>query len=161
MSLTGIINHHHHHQEFTQLSLPVLTTFTSINTETTFRRAHTASEEGDYRDDDDEEEEDDEEDEDMFERDDFDLFDEKVRPRTKPTCFQPAAATLAHPKCPVQFQTLPPDSMEAEKLELMKMRTLERRAKTSELQRLRKAQVGVQTSHLADGPAAPPDQFLP
>lgn len=43
----------------------------------------------------------------------------------------------------LQFQTVPSDPVEAEKLELMKMRTLERRAKMSELQRLRKAQVGV------------------
>ncbi|KAM7411250.1 hypothetical protein PAMA_021305 [Pampus argenteus] len=39
-----------------------------------------------------------------------------------------------------KFQTVPSDPVEAEKLELMKMRTLERRAKMSELQRLRKAQ---------------------
>ncbi|XP_075897847.1 F-actin-monooxygenase mical1 [Nelusetta ayraudi] len=87
--------------------------------ETTFRRAQNASEEGDYGEDEDEEEEEEEEDDDeedeMFERDDIDLFDEK-------------------------FQTVPADSIEAEKLELMKMKTLERRAKTSELQRLRKAQ---------------------
>uniref|UniRef100_A0A3B4WMJ2 Molecule interacting with CasL protein 1 n=1 Tax=Seriola lalandi dorsalis TaxID=1841481 RepID=A0A3B4WMJ2_SERLL len=38
------------------------------------------------------------------------------------------------------FQTVPSDPVEAEKLELMKMRTLERRAKMSELQRLRNAQ---------------------
>lgn len=37
---------------------------------------------------------------------------------------------------------MPSDPVEAEKLELMKMRTLERRAKMSELQRLRNAQVG-------------------
>lgn len=41
------------------------------------------------------------------------------------------------------FQTMPSDPVEAEKLELKKMRTLERRAKMSELQRLRKAQVSV------------------
>nr|XP_020474643.1 F-actin-methionine sulfoxide oxidase mical1-like isoform X1 [Monopterus albus]XP_020474644.1 F-actin-methionine sulfoxide oxidase mical1-like isoform X1 [Monopterus albus]XP_020474645.1 F-actin-methionine sulfoxide oxidase mical1-like isoform X1 [Monopterus albus]XP_020474647.1 F-actin-methionine sulfoxide oxidase mical1-like isoform X1 [Monopterus albus] len=57
---------------------------------------------------------DDDEEEDMFEQD-IDLYDEK-------------------------FQNVPPDPVEAEKLELMKMRTLERRAKMSELQRLRKAQ---------------------
>lgn len=137
--------------------------FTAITTETTFRRAHAASEEGDYRDDGDEEEDDDEEDEDMFERDDIDLFDQKVSQRTNPTWFQPAATTLAHHKVSVQFQTVPPDSMEAEKLELMKMRTLERQAKNSELQRLRKAQVGVpaSTSHLADSPAAPPASSRP
>ncbi|KAM9350753.1 F-actin-monooxygenase mical1 [Symphorus nematophorus] len=54
---------------------------------------------------------DDDDDDDMFGQDDIDLFDEK-----------------------------PSDPAEAEKLELMKMRTLERRAKMSELQRLRKAQ---------------------
>lgn len=41
----------------------------------------------------------------------------------------------------LQFQKLPSDPAQAEKLELMKMRTLERHAKTNELQRLRKAQV--------------------
>ncbi|TWW57124.1 F-actin-monooxygenase mical1 [Takifugu flavidus] len=39
-----------------------------------------------------------------------------------------------------KFQKVPSSPAEAEKLELMKMRTLERRAKTNELQRLRKAQ---------------------
>ncbi|XP_034029272.1 F-actin-monooxygenase mical1 [Thalassophryne amazonica] len=58
---------------------------------------------------------DDDDDDEMFERDDIDLFEEK-------------------------FQTIPSDPVEAEKLELMKMRTLERRAKMSELQRFRKAQ---------------------
>lgn len=50
---------------------------------------------------------------------------------------------------------MPPDPAEAEKLELMKMRTLERRAKMSELQRLRKAQVSAPTlsSHLSHHPA--------
>uniref|UniRef100_A0A671UFF9 Molecule interacting with CasL protein 1 n=1 Tax=Sparus aurata TaxID=8175 RepID=A0A671UFF9_SPAAU len=38
------------------------------------------------------------------------------------------------------FQTLPTDPVEAERMELMKMKTLERRAKMSELQRLRNAQ---------------------
>nr|XP_019959820.1 PREDICTED: F-actin-methionine sulfoxide oxidase mical1-like [Paralichthys olivaceus] len=56
---------------------------------------------------------DDEDEDDMFERDDIDLYDEK---------------------------TLPSDPVEAEKLELRKMRTLDRRAKMSELQRLRNAQ---------------------
>ncbi|XP_070824495.1 F-actin-monooxygenase mical1 isoform X2 [Chaetodon trifascialis] len=79
--------------------------------ETTFRHVHSASEEGADGDDDDDDDDDDE----MFEQDDIDLFDEK-------------------------FQTVPSDPVEAEKLELMKMRTLERRAKISELQRLRKAQ---------------------
>ncbi|TKS76624.1 [F-actin]-methionine sulfoxide oxidase mical1 [Collichthys lucidus] len=79
--------------------------------ETRFRHVHSASEEGADGDDDD----DDDEDEEMFEQDDVDLFNEK-------------------------FQTVPSDPVEAEKLELMKMRTLERRAKMSELQRLRKAQ---------------------
>lgn len=41
----------------------------------------------------------------------------------------------------LQFQKVPSSPAAAEKLELMKMRTLERRAKTNELQRLRKAQV--------------------
>ncbi|KAF7669495.1 hypothetical protein LDENG_00189660 [Lucifuga dentata] len=58
---------------------------------------------------------DDDDDDEMLGRDDIDLFDEK-------------------------FQTMPSDPVGAEKLELMKMRTLERRAKMSELQRLRKAQ---------------------
>ncbi|XP_026223575.1 F-actin-monooxygenase mical1 [Anabas testudineus] len=57
---------------------------------------------------------DDDDDDEMFERD-IDLYDEK-------------------------FQIVPSDPVEAEKLELMKMRTLERQAKMSELQRLRKAQ---------------------
>ncbi|XP_041801318.1 F-actin-monooxygenase mical1 [Chelmon rostratus] len=78
--------------------------------ETTFRHVHSASEEGVDGDDDD-----DDDDDEMFGQDDIDLFDEK-------------------------FQTVPSDPVEAEKLELMKMRTLERRAKMSELQRLRKAQ---------------------
>lgn len=75
--------------------------------ETTFRHAHCASE-NDADDDDEEEDE-------MFQRDDVDLFDEK-------------------------FHTLPSDPLEVQKFEVMKMRTLERRAKMSELQRLRKAQ---------------------
>lgn len=74
--------------------------------ETTFRHVHSASEEGADGDDDDD-------DEDIVERDDIDLFDEKM---------------------------LPSDPVEAEKLELMKMKTLERRARMSELQRFRKAQ---------------------
>ncbi|KAI3357789.1 hypothetical protein L3Q82_016179, partial [Scortum barcoo] len=80
--------------------------------ETTFRHVHSASEEGA---DGDEEDDDDDDDDEMFAQDDIDLFDEK-------------------------FQTVPSDPVEAEKLELMKMRTLERKAKMSELQRLRKAQ---------------------
>ncbi|KAG7237923.1 hypothetical protein INR49_031716 [Caranx melampygus] len=79
--------------------------------ETTFRHVHSASEEG--ADGDDDEDDDEDEDDEMFGRDDIDLYDEK---------------------------TTPSDPVEAEKLELMKMRTLERRAKMSELQRLRKAQ---------------------
>ncbi|XP_071333475.1 F-actin-monooxygenase mical1 [Trachinotus anak] len=78
--------------------------------ETTFRHVHNTSEEGADGDNDD-----DDDDDEMFEQDDIDLYDEK-------------------------FQTVPSDPVEAEKLELMKMRTLERRAKMSELQRLRKAQ---------------------
>ncbi|XP_034550868.1 F-actin-monooxygenase mical1 [Notolabrus celidotus] len=58
---------------------------------------------------------DDDDDDEMFGHDDIDLFNEK-------------------------FQAVPVDPIEAEKLELMKMRTLERRAKMSELQRLRNAQ---------------------
>ncbi|XP_041655713.1 F-actin-monooxygenase mical1 [Cheilinus undulatus] len=78
--------------------------------ETTFRHIHSTSEEGIDGDDDD-----DDDDDEMFGQDDIDLFNEK-------------------------FQSLPSDPLEAEKLELMKLRTLERRAKMSELQRLRKAQ---------------------
>lgn len=58
---------------------------------------------------------DDDDEDEMFQCDDVDLFDEK-------------------------FQSLSSDPLEAQKFELMKMRTLERRAKMSELQRLRKAQ---------------------
>ncbi|XP_026187998.1 F-actin-monooxygenase mical1 isoform X2 [Mastacembelus armatus] len=58
---------------------------------------------------------DDDDEDELFKHDDLDLYDEK-------------------------FQTVPSDPAEAQKLELMKMRTLERRAKMSELQRLRKAQ---------------------
>lgn len=43
---------------------------------------------------------------------------------------------------------LPSDPVEAEKLELMKMKTLERRARMSEVQRFRKAQVGVPVREL-------------
>ncbi|XP_028308783.1 F-actin-monooxygenase mical1 isoform X2 [Gouania willdenowi] len=81
--------------------------------ETTFTHAHSTSEDGIDGDDDDDDDDDD--DEMMYGRDDIDLFDEK-------------------------FQTEPSNPAEAEKLELMKMRTLERRAKMSELQRFRKAQ---------------------
>uniref|UniRef100_UPI0037E786BA F-actin-monooxygenase mical1 n=1 Tax=Semicossyphus pulcher TaxID=241346 RepID=UPI0037E786BA len=80
--------------------------------ETTFRHVHSASEEGVDGDDDDDDDDDDDE---MFGQDDMDLYDEK-------------------------FQKVPSDPIEAEKMELMKMRTLERRAKMSELQRLRNAQ---------------------
>ncbi|XP_034731789.1 F-actin-monooxygenase mical1 [Etheostoma cragini] len=82
--------------------------------ETTLRHDNSTSEEGVDGDDDDDNDDDDDDDE-MFQRDDIDLFEEK-------------------------FQTMPSDPVEAEKMELMKMRTLERRAKMSELQRLRKAQ---------------------
>ncbi|XP_061627404.1 F-actin-monooxygenase mical1 isoform X1 [Phyllopteryx taeniolatus] len=58
---------------------------------------------------------DEDDDDETFEQEDFDLLDEK-------------------------FQTLAANPAEAEKLEVMKMRTLERRAKMSELQRLRQAQ---------------------
>uniref|UniRef100_A0A8C6U5P0 Molecule interacting with CasL protein 1 n=1 Tax=Neogobius melanostomus TaxID=47308 RepID=A0A8C6U5P0_9GOBI len=74
--------------------------------ETTFRHANCVSEND--ADDDDEEDE-------MFQRDDLDLFEDK-------------------------FQSLPSDPVEAQKFEMRKMRTLERRAKMSELQRLRNAQ---------------------
>ncbi|XP_068193529.1 F-actin-monooxygenase mical1 isoform X2 [Antennarius striatus] len=58
---------------------------------------------------------DDDDDDEIFGRDDIDLFDEK-------------------------FQTALSDPAEAEKMELKKMKTLERRARMSELQRLRNAQ---------------------
>ncbi|XP_061684345.1 F-actin-monooxygenase mical1 [Syngnathoides biaculeatus] len=58
---------------------------------------------------------DEDDDDEPFKQEDFDFLDEK-------------------------FQTLVANTAEAEKLELMKMRTLERRAKMSELQRLRQAQ---------------------
>ncbi|XP_017274751.1 F-actin-monooxygenase mical1 [Kryptolebias marmoratus] len=61
------------------------------------------------------EDEDDDEDDLMLESEDLDSFDKK-------------------------FQTVPSDPVEAAKLELKKMRTLERRAKMSEIQRFRKAQ---------------------
>ncbi|XP_072222358.1 F-actin-monooxygenase mical1 [Leuresthes tenuis] len=54
-------------------------------------------------------------DDDMFEHDDIDLID-------------------------MRFQMEPSDPIEAEKLELMRMKTLERKAKMSELERFRKAQ---------------------
>lgn len=52
-----------------------------IMTETTFRHVHNTSEEGDYGDDDD----DDDDDDDMFEHDDIDMLDQKVRKQTKVT----------------------------------------------------------------------------
>ncbi|XP_054633120.1 F-actin-monooxygenase mical1 [Dunckerocampus dactyliophorus] len=58
---------------------------------------------------------DEDEDDEMFEQDDINLLEEK-------------------------FQTLSSDPAGAEKVEVLKMRTLERRAKMSELQRLRQAQ---------------------
>lgn len=45
----------------------------------------------------------------------------------------------------LHFQSVPVKLSQKEKQELMKMRTLERRAKMSELQRLRKAQVSNNT----------------
>lgn len=42
-----------------------------------------------------------------------------------------------------QFQTMPSDPKEAKKLELLKMRTIERRAKQCEIQRFYKAQVSL------------------
>ncbi|KAJ8265847.1 hypothetical protein COCON_G00149460 [Conger conger] len=66
--------------------------------------------------DDEDDDDDDDEEEEVFSGDDvMDLFDEK-------------------------FNTLPSDPVEAQKLELMKMRTLERRAKMCEMQRFHKAQ---------------------
>ncbi|XP_061591162.1 F-actin-monooxygenase mical1 isoform X2 [Cololabis saira] len=82
--------------------------------ETTFRRVHSTSEEGADGDDGDDGDDDDDDDDYMFEEDN-DLFDEK-------------------------FPPVPSDPAEAEKLELMKMRTLERQAKMSGLQRFHKAQ---------------------
>uniref|UniRef100_A0A3Q3WQN3 Molecule interacting with CasL protein 1 n=1 Tax=Mola mola TaxID=94237 RepID=A0A3Q3WQN3_MOLML len=70
----------------------------------------------------DDDDDDDDEDDDMFENYDKYISNEKVR----------MGAQLMF--------SLPSDPAEAEKLELMKIRTLERRAKTNELQRLRKAQ---------------------
>lgn len=52
--------------------------------------------------------------------------------------------------CLLSFQTTPSDPIEAQKFELKKMRTLERRAKTSELQRLRKAQVIIFNPEIRD-----------
>ncbi|XP_064156099.1 F-actin-monooxygenase mical1 isoform X1 [Anguilla rostrata] len=73
-----------------------------------------SDEAADHEDDDDDDDDDDEED--VFGGDDvMDLFDEK-------------------------FSALPSDPVEAQKLELMKMRTLERRAKLCEMQRFHKAQ---------------------
>ncbi|KAK1152760.1 F-actin-monooxygenase MICAL2-like isoform X1 [Acipenser oxyrinchus oxyrinchus] len=65
-----------------------------------------------------EEEEEDDDDEEVFDNDDIDLdlFNEK-------------------------FQTMPSDPKEAKKLELLKMRTIERRAKQCEIQRFYKAQL--------------------
>ncbi|XP_061838537.1 F-actin-monooxygenase mical1 [Nerophis lumbriciformis] len=94
------------------LSSPRISTRLSVHVsqpgrvETTFRHAHSTSEEN---------VDGDEDEDDMFEQDDFDLLEEKL-------------------------QALSSDPAEAGKLEVMKMRTLERRAKTSELQRLRQAQ---------------------
>lgn len=101
--------------------------------ETTFRRNHSPSEEG----------ADEDEDEDEFETlDDSDAFNEKVR-GAQPLFLFNVAHTHTHTGLSLclQFQKVPSDPAEAERLELMKMRTLERRAKTNELQRLRKAQV--------------------
>lgn len=52
----------------------------------------------------------------------------------------------------LQFQAVSPDPAAAEKLELMKMRTLERQAKKNELQRLRKAQVSSSIFHWSHSP---------
>ncbi|CAL8326049.1 unnamed protein product [Merluccius merluccius] len=80
---------------------------------------HSTSEDGadedEDDDDDDDEDEDDDEEDIMFGTYDINLSDEK-------------------------FQSLPSDPVEAQKLERMKMRTLERRSKMNELQRFRKAQ---------------------
>ncbi|XP_037540580.1 F-actin-monooxygenase mical1 [Nematolebias whitei] len=78
--------------------------------ETTFRHVHGASEDGVDEDDDDNDDDDM-----MLEPEDIDLLDKK-------------------------FQTVPSDPVETAKLELKKMRTLERRAKMNEIQRFRQAQ---------------------
>ncbi|XP_038866526.1 F-actin-monooxygenase mical1-like isoform X1 [Salvelinus namaycush] len=86
--------------------------FSVLNSHPEVHHGHSVSEEDGADDDDD----DDEEDElDMFAPDGLDLYDDK-------------------------FQTIPSDPVEAEKLELLKMRTLDRRAKTCEMQRFHKAQ---------------------
>lgn len=58
-----------------------VTLYLLIMTETAFQHVHNTSEEGDYGDDDD----DDDDDDDMFEHDDIDMFDQKVRKQTKVT----------------------------------------------------------------------------
>ncbi|XP_010873475.2 LOW QUALITY PROTEIN: F-actin-monooxygenase mical1 [Esox lucius] len=77
---------------------------------------HSVSEEDGADGDDDDDDDDEDEDElDMLGVDDLDLFNSK-------------------------FQDIPSDPVEAEKMELLKMRTLERRAKTCEMQRFHRAQ---------------------
>ena len=83
----------------------------------------------------------------MFEKDDSDLFNEKVwnccaTAQTPHARQHTHTHTLTHPTllC-VQFQDVPSDPVQAGKMELMKMRTLERRAKICEMQRFTKAQV--------------------
>lgn len=73
--------------------------------------------ESEFRQSEEEEEDDDDDDEEVFDNDDIDLdlFNEK-------------------------FETMPSDPKEAQKLELLKMRTIERRAKQCEIQRFYKAQ---------------------
>lgn len=88
--------------------------------------------------------------------DDSDVFNEKVRGAQACSTHTHTHAGLS--LC-LQFQKVPSDPAEAEKLELMKMRTLERRAKTNELQRLRKAQVSEGSAMLDQTPPASLDQL--
>lgn len=121
---------------FVSFIVPCL--FCFFTTETTFSHDHSASEDGVDGDDDD-----DDEDDDMFENYDKYLSNEKVR--TGAQLMFSCCMLHFHRRLTLclRFQAVPSDPAEAEKLELMKMRTLERRAKTNELQRLRKAQVSV------------------
>ncbi|XP_061120072.1 F-actin-monooxygenase mical1 isoform X1 [Syngnathus typhle] len=96
--------------------------------ETTFRHIHGDSEEGVDGDEDD--------DDDMLDQDIDSLDGKASRNFELPSSAQHRALTVMT----LQFQMLPANPVEAEKLEVMKMRTLERRAKMSELQRLRQAQ---------------------
>ncbi|XP_064778374.1 F-actin-monooxygenase mical1-like isoform X2 [Oncorhynchus masou masou] len=86
--------------------------FSVLNSHPEVHYHHSVSEDGGAAEDDDD---DDYDELDMFGVDGMDLYDEK-------------------------FQIVPSDPVKAEKLQLMKMRTLARRAKTSEMQRFHKAQ---------------------